>query len=141
MPETIRNQGALAHTSEIVYQEYGVSPKKTLNIHVSELRNTKEKHVCSAFPPHWERNRKIRGKTIGKKKDGALDWIRTSGFLLRRQTLYPLSYKGTMGDYTLLYDSRRLEMERTGFHRAGIASRNANDTHRADGVRLGSDRA
>ena len=26
---------------------------------------------------------------------GALDRIRTCGFLLRRQTLYPLSYKGT----------------------------------------------
>lgn len=32
---------------------------------------------------------------------GALDRIRTCGFLLRRQTLYPLSYKGTDGDYTL----------------------------------------
>ncbi len=28
---------------------------------------------------------------------GALDRIRTCGFLLRRQTLYPLSYKGTAG--------------------------------------------
>lgn len=32
---------------------------------------------------------------------GALDRIRTCGFLLRRQTLYPLSYKGTGDDYTL----------------------------------------
>ncbi len=35
------------------------------------------------------------------KKAGALDRIRTCGFLLRRQTLYPLSYKGTPHDYTL----------------------------------------
>ena len=32
---------------------------------------------------------------------GALDRIRTCGFLLRRQTLYPLSYKGARRDYTL----------------------------------------
>lgn len=30
-----------------------------------------------------------------EKNTGALDRIRTCGFLLRRQTLYPLSYKGT----------------------------------------------
>lgn len=35
---------------------------------------------------------------------GALDRIRTCGFLLRRQTLYPLSYKGVVSDYTPYYE-------------------------------------
>ena len=35
---------------------------------------------------------------------GALDRIRTYGFLLRRQTLYPLSYEGTVSYYTMACD-------------------------------------
>ena len=43
-----------------------------------------------------KKNVRNSSKRNDEIKDGALDTIRTCGFLLRRQTLYPLSYKGTV---------------------------------------------
>ena len=60
---------------------------------------------------------------------GALDRIRTCGFLLRRQTLYPLSYKGTVEEI-IRYHGRNGKTK-TRFGR--IHGRNHND--RADGLR------
>ena len=38
---------------------------------------------------------------------GALDRIRTYGFLLRRQTLYPLSYEGTTYELYAMISAQR----------------------------------
>ncbi len=66
---------------------------------VSERAAVAERHRCCGTPPLLRNATVAAGwdplsKVCAQSADGALDRIRTYGLLLRRQTLYPLSYEG-----------------------------------------------